>query len=120
MQGRERAVKDVVDTRIVAGALDAGDAGGLLDDADEALVADGAGAVSAGIDVGDVVADGAEAQAGLKLADGVGEGGGVFIAGAQEVEGEALGALGADTGEFLEFVDEPGHGLGVAGHISRV
>jgi len=120
VERRERAVEDVVDAHVSAGALDAGNAGGLLNDADEALVADGAGAVGAGIDVGDVVADGAEAQAGLELADGVGEGGGVFVAGAQEVEGEALGAFGADAGELLEFVDEPGHGLGVTGHGFRV
>ena len=113
-------MEDVVDAHVASGALDAGDAGGLFYYADEALVADGAGAVGAGVDVGDVVADGAEAQAGLEFADGVGESGGVIVRGAQEVEGEALGALGAYAGELLEFFDEPGHGLCVTGHGSRV
>jgi hypothetical protein len=111
VERRECAVEDVVDALVAAGALDGGDAGGLLDDADEALVADGAGAVGAGVDVGDVVADGAEAQAGFEGADGVGEGGGVFLGGAEDVEGEALGGFGADAGEFFQFFDEPGHGL---------
>ena len=65
VEGRERAVEHVVDAVVAAGALDGGDVGGLLDDADEALVARGACAVGAGIDVSDVVADGAEAQARL-------------------------------------------------------
>ena len=60
--GRERAVEDVVDAVVAAGLFDGGDVGGLFDDADEALVAGGAGAVAAGVDVGDVVADGAEAE----------------------------------------------------------
>ena len=57
--GRERAVEDVVDAVVAARLFDGGDVGGLFDDADDVLVADGAGAVAAGIDVGDVVADGA-------------------------------------------------------------
>ena len=52
--------------------------------------------------------------------DCVGKGSGVFVGGAQEMEGKALGALGAYAGELFEFVDEPGHGLGVAGHGLRI
>ena len=113
VQRREGAVEDVVDALVAAGAFDGLDAGGLFDDADKALVADRAGAVDAGIDVRDVVADGAEAKAGFQGAHGVGERGGVFVAGAQEMKGEALGALGADSGELLQFVNEPGHWLGI-------
>jgi len=120
VERRERAVQDVVDALVASGAFDAGDAGGFLDDAHQALVADGAAAVGAGIYVGYVVADGAEAQGGFEGAHGVGEGGGVFVGRAQDVEGEALRTLGADAGEFFEFVDEPGHGLGVTGHVFRV
>jgi hypothetical protein len=29
------------------------------------------------------------------------------------MKGEALGALGADSGELLQFVNEPGHWLGI-------
>ena len=116
----ECAVEDVVDALVAAGALNGGDAGGLLDDADEALVADGGGTVGAGIDIGDVVADGAEAEAGFEGVDGVGEGGGVFLGGAEDVEGEALGGFGADAGKFFEFVDEAGERLCVTGHGLRV
>jgi len=116
----ERAMEDVVNAVVAAGAFDAGDAGGLFDDADEALVAGGTGAVCAWIDVGDVVADAAEAEAGLEFADRVGEGRGFFIRGSQEVKGESLRALGAYARELLQFVDEAGHGLGVAGHVLRV
>ena len=83
-------MEDVVDAVVAAGFFDGGDVGGLFDDADEALVAGGRGAVEAGVDVGDVVADGAEAERGFEGADGVGERGGVGVGRAQDVEGEAL------------------------------
>ena len=89
---------------------------GLLDDADGVPVAGGAGAVAAGIDVGDVVADGAEAELFAQDEDGVGEGAGVVVGAAQKVEGEALGGFGADAGELAQFVDEAGDGVGEAGH----
>jgi hypothetical protein len=107
-------VEDVVDTLIVAGAFDAGDRGGFFDDADQALVADGAGAIGAGVDIGDVVADGAEAEAGLEGVHRVSKGGGVFISGAEDVEGVALGGFGADAGELFQLFDKTGHGLGVS------
>jgi hypothetical protein len=62
VDGRERAVEDVVDAVVAAGLFDGGDVGGLFDDADDALVARGVGAVGAGVDVGDVVAERAEAE----------------------------------------------------------
>ncbi len=107
-------MQDVVDALVAARALDAVDVGGLLHDADQALVADGAGAVGAGIDVGDVVAYGTETQACLEPAHSVGEGGRVFVGGAQNMEGEALGALGAYAGKLLQLFNEPGHRLGIA------
>ena len=39
--GRERAVQHVVDAVVAARLLDGGDVGGLFDDADDVLVADG-------------------------------------------------------------------------------
>ncbi len=113
--GREGAVEDVVDAVVAAGFFDGGDVGGLFDDADEAVVAGGGGAVGAGVDVGDVVADGAEAEVLFNLADRVGEGVSVFGGGAEDVKGEALGGFGADAGELAQLVDEAGHGLGEAG-----
>jgi hypothetical protein len=79
------------------------------------LIAGGVGAVGAGVDVGDVVADGAEAEVLLEGGDGGGEVLGVGVRGAQDVEGIALRGLGADAGQLAEFVDEPGHGRGEAG-----
>jgi hypothetical protein len=51
----------------------------------------------------------------LELLDGMGESAGVFVAGSQDVEGEALGGLGADAGELAELFDEAGHGFGETG-----
>ena len=93
-------MEDVVDAVVAAGLFDGGDVGGLFEDADDVLVADGAGAVVAGVDVGDVVADGAEAELGAEDEDGFGEGTGVVVGGAEDVEGEALRGFGADSGEL--------------------
>jgi len=112
-------VEDVVEAVVAAGFFDRGDVGGLFDDADLASIAGGTGAVETGIDVGDVVAEGAEAERGFEGADGVGEGVGVGVRRAQDVEGEALRGARADTGELAEFVDEPRHGSGEAGGHGR-
>jgi hypothetical protein len=80
------------------------------------LIAGRTAAVDAGIDVGDVVADRAQTQLGLDVANGGGQSLGVIVAGAQNMKGEALGAFVADSRELLEFVDEPGHGFGKARH----
>ena len=93
VERRERAVEHVIDAVVAAGLLDGGDVGGLFDDADQALVAGGLRAVDAGIDVGDVVADGAEAELSLRARMAVGERSGIGFAGAQDVEGEALRGL---------------------------
>src|ERR1700733_458071 len=110
VERRERAMQHVVDA-VVMGALDDADAGGLLDYADLALVARGAGTIDARVDVGDVVADGAEPQLGLELAHGVGERVGIRHAGAEDVEGKALRALGADAGKLAQLLDEARHRL---------
>ena len=108
-------MEDVVEAGEGAGFFDGGDVGWLFDDADEGAGADGGGTEAAGVDVGDVIAEGAEAEVGFELRDGVGEGFGVFCGGAEDVEGEALGGAGADAGELAELLDEGGHGLGEAG-----
>jgi hypothetical protein len=103
-------MQHVIDA-VVVGALDHGDAGGLFDHADLPLVARGAGAVDAGIDIRDVVADGAEAQLRLQLANSVGERVCVGHAGTQDVEGKALRTFGADAGKFAQLLNEARHGL---------
>ena len=70
---REGAMEDVIDTLIALGALNGVDVRGLFDDADQAVVAGGARTVNAGVDVGDAVADRAEAKAGLEAAYSLGK-----------------------------------------------
>ena len=128
MQRRKRAVQYVIHA-LVAGlgtglvaacALDGGNVGRLLDHADHAVVARGTDAVGAGVDIGDVVADRAEAQVGLQAAHRLGQGRRILVGGAQNVEGEALRALGSHARQFLQLFNEPGHRLGIAAHDARL
>ena len=93
-----------------AGALDGDDVERLFDDADGVGGAVGVGADGAGVGVGDVLADAAELGAVLDLEERVGERFGFGARGAEDVVGEALGALGADAGQAVEGVDQPGEG----------
>jgi len=116
MQWRNRAVEHVVDAVKMPRLLDRGNVGWFLHHANDLLIAGRTAAVHAGIDVGDVVADRAQTQLGLDVSNRGGESLGVIFARAQNVKGEALGALVADSRQLLEFVDEPGHGFGKFGH----
>src|SRR5271169_6077720 len=98
--------------------LDGGNVGGFLDHADELLITSSTAAVAAGIDIGDVIADRAQAQLGLDVSNRGGESFGVIFARAQNMEAEALRTLATDSRQFLEFVDQPGHGFGKARHFS--
>jgi len=109
-------VQHVVDAVEVVRLLNGGDVGGLLDHADQALVAGCAGAIDAGVDVGDVIAHRAQAQVGLDVAHGGGEGFGIFVAGAQDVEGQPLRAFRADAGELFQLVDQARHRFGKFRH----
>ena len=109
--GGEGSVQDVIEAGEGAGFLDGGDVGGLFDDAEGGVGAMGAGAEGAGVDVGNVVAEGAEAEVGFELLDGVGEGFGLFGGAAEDVEGEALRSAGAHAGKLAELLDEAGHGF---------
>ncbi|HKE26648.1 MAG TPA: hypothetical protein VKB88_30045 [Bryobacteraceae bacterium] len=102
------------------GLLDGGDVGGLLDHADQALIAGRAAAIAAGIDIGDVVADGAQAQAGLDVTHGGRQGFGVVVAGAQDVEGQPLRAFAAHAGQLLQFLDQSRHRFCEFGHGSSL
>lgn len=53
---------------------------------------------------------------GFDIPHGAGEGVGVFVAGAQDVEGEPLRRLAANPRQFLQFVDQSRHRLGKVGH----
>ena len=113
---RNGSVQHVIDAVVVARLLDGGDVGRLFDHADEPLIAGRAGTIDAGINVGDVVADRAQAQAGLDVVDGSGEGVGVVFAGAQNMERQPLRRLAANAGKFLELVNQTSHGFSEARH----
>ena len=84
----------------------------LLDDADNFPIARGAGAVQAGVAVGNVVADAALVNIQFGLANGFGKGQGLFRRDAQEMKGQALRGLLPDTRETLEFVEQFDDGFG--------
>src|SRR5260370_7894159 len=86
-----------------------GDVGRLLHYADEFLIPGRTAAVDAGIDVGDVVADRAETQLGLDIANGGGESRRVIFARSEDMRGEALRALPPSSRQLFSFVDEPHH-----------
>jgi hypothetical protein len=106
------AVENVVYAVVAACLLYRRDIRRLFDNADNALIACGARAINAGIDIGDVVAVGAKSQLLFKFADGVSKCAGILGAGSQNMKGQPLGILGADARQLLEFFNEPRHGLG--------
>ena len=120
VQRGKRAVQHVIDAVVVACLLDGRDVGRLLHHANQPLVAGGAAAVDAGIDVGDVVALRAQVQLGLDVADGAGQRLRVVVAGAQDVKSEALRALAAHAGQLFQLVYEARHGLSESRHKNSV
>ena len=116
VERRNGTVENMEDSVEVLRLFDSGDIGRFFDDADQALVASGAGAVDARVDVGDVVADRTETEIGLDVADGGGERFGIVVAGAENVEGETLRTFGADSGELFQLIDQARHGFGKAIH----
>src|SRR5947207_13679981 len=99
-------MKDPVE---VLGFFDGGNVCRLFDHADQALIAGSTGAVSTGIDIGDVVANRAEPELGCDVAHRLGQSFGVIVARAEEVKGKTLCALGANSWELYQFIDEPRH-----------
>ena len=93
------------------GSLNRRDAGWLFHDAYQAMVAGRAGAVGAGIDIRDVIADRAKAQISLKAMHRLCQRSRIFIARAQDMKCEPLGAFGAHPGQLLQFFNQPGHWL---------
>jgi hypothetical protein len=81
---------------------------GLLHDADLAPVALLVGADRTGVGIGNVAADGAKPGLLLYRQDGIRQLPGLLLRGAQQVVGEALGALGPDAGQPVELPDKPG------------
>jgi hypothetical protein len=79
---------------------------GLLDDADDVVGAARVPADPALLALGDVVAGHAEADLGLHALQGGDQPDDVGGLGGQQVEGDALRALGPDAGQAAELVDE--------------
>jgi len=115
VQWRKRPVQNVVHAVVVAGLLDGRDVRRLFHYADQPLIPIRIGTVFAGIDVGDVVANRAEMQAGLQLADRVGQLLRVLVAGAQYMKREALCGLAAYSGQLLQLFNQASHRFGKSG-----
>jgi len=117
VQRRQSTVQHVVDAVVMARLFNGGDVGWLLDNANQPLIPRWAGAIDTGIDISDVVADGAEAQAGLYVMNGGREQLGILVAGAQDVECKALRGLTAHAGQLLQFFNKASHRLGEPGQL---
>src|SRR5690348_3941508 len=101
VQWRKRSVKNVVDAVVAARLLDGCNIGWFFNNANQALIACGAAAIHAWINVGDIAADRTEMETCFDLTNGVREQLGVFIAGAKDVEGEPLRRLATDAWQLL-------------------
>jgi len=100
----------------IGGGFDAHDVGRFLDHADHFWIAAGIAAVEAQVAFANVVAEAAETQLVLNVEEGLREMFGVFAAGAQHVEGDALRGFLADAGQVFQCVDEAGQRFGEVGH----
>lgn len=96
----------MVAARELPGPLDRDDVLGLLDNAEGVGVAARIGADSAERVLGDIAADRAELDLGLDLGERRDEPLDVGFVGREQVEGDALRALGPDPGQLPEFVDK--------------
>ena len=84
----------------------------LLDHAEDAVIAIGIAAEDAWIDVGDVMASRAVRDAFFHVADGVSQPLGRVAGGLENMKSQALGSLGADTWQALQFFYETNEGWG--------
>src|ERR1700722_9909535 len=112
----EHVIKAIKMTRL----FDSGYVGGLLYYANLFLVASGATAIDAGINVGDVVTGRAQAELSFYVLHGGCQSFGVVGAGAQNVESKTLGTLAADAWQLLQFVDQADHWFCEFRHFSVV
>jgi len=92
----------VIDAVVAAGLFNHRNVSRLLDHAHDPLASCRAGAVSARVHVGDVVAGRAQQQPGLQLAHRVGQCSRIFGAGAEYVEGEPLRASWLQCLQFAQ------------------
>ena len=89
---------------------------GLLDDADQSLVAVGIGANRTGVGFGQVVTNRAIADARFDVANGVGQEHRILGILLEKMESDPLGRAGADPRQFGKLGDELLKALGVGAH----
>src|SRR5918995_1224255 len=106
VDGADGPAEHVVAPPELPGALDGDDVLGLLDDTDRVKVAARIQAHPAAVGLRHVEAHLAEAHLELDLGERVRQAFDVRGVGLEEVEGDALGALGTDTRQPAELVDE--------------
>src|SRR5207249_7987747 len=92
------------------------DVRGLFHYANLPLIAGGTAAIGTWVNIRDVVADRTEPQVGFDVAHSGGERFGIFVAGTQNIESKPLRALAADSGQLLQFFNQPRHRLSKAIH----
>src|SRR5690606_22353634 len=100
------AAEHVVPPPELARALDGDDVLGLLDDADHLVAAPGVEADAAALRLGHVAAHLAELDAQLHLGERVDQPLDLLVVSGQQVERDALRALGPDAGQPAELVDQ--------------
>jgi hypothetical protein len=91
---------------VAAGVFDGEDVLGLLDDAHYTAVSSIAAASRAWVRVSDIVAGRADLYPLLERDNRPGEKIARVGGGAEQMEGNPLGALRSDTGQFAQFLDE--------------
>src|SRR5436309_12003343 len=120
MPPRDTTIEHMIGTVEVPGFLNGGDVRRLFHHAYRRLIASRAAAVGTRIYIGYVVADRAKPQIRLHVTNCSRQGLGIFITGAQNVEGEPLRVLAANPRQLLQFVDQPRHRLCKFGHDSAI
>lgn len=109
-------MKHVVRASEAPRLFDRRDISRLFHNAHQPLIAYCICAIGARIDVGNVVADGAQLQPGLQLADRICQPLRIFRRGSQNVKGQSLSALRADPRQLAQLVNQPRHRFGESRH----
>jgi hypothetical protein len=101
----------VIDPIEVFGLFDGADIRRFFDHANHPLVARSAAAVNAGLDIRNVIADGAQTQLGLHVAHRRRQRLRILIIRTQDVKPEPLRCLAANSRQLLQFINQPRHRL---------
>src|ERR1700722_8940624 len=103
VQRRDGAVEYVIDTVEIPGLFDRSDIGGFFHHANQALGAGCTAAIYTGINIRDVVADGAQSQISLDVAHSDSERFGVVVTRTQDVERKTLGRFASNSWKLFQF-----------------